>query len=54
MYWWFIIPAIILALMSDRIDVAVKGEKKVKKVLLACSVGAVVVLLIPLIMRLFL
>ncbi len=53
MYWWFLIPAIILALMSERIDVAVKGEKKVKKVLLVCSIGAIVILVIPLIVNLF-
>ena len=35
----FIMAAILCALFSDRIDMAVKGEQRVKKVILVFSAG---------------
>jgi len=43
MYWIFILLAIICALFSDKIDTAVKADKKLKKVILIFSVGVLLV-----------
>lgn len=30
-YWWLLVPAIFLAIFSDKIDEAVKADEKLKK-----------------------
>lgn len=37
------IAAIMCALFADKIDAAVKGDKKVTKVIIVCSVGVLLV-----------
>ncbi len=38
LYWLFLIPAIVLALFSDKIDKAANANKKLKKWLIAVCV----------------
>ena len=45
----FIMAAILCALFSDRIDMAVKGEQRVKKVILVFSAGVCSVCMIAVI-----
>ena len=33
-YWWFLIPAFFLLIFSDRIDRAVKANRKLRKAML--------------------
>ncbi len=37
-YWQLLIPAFVLALFSDKIDIALKGDKKIKKLFVFLSV----------------
>ena len=43
------IVAIVCALFSDKIDTAVKGDKQVKKVIVVCSVGALLIFTIAIV-----
>ena len=36
-YWWFLIPAFFLLIFSDRIDRAVKANRKLRKAMALCS-----------------
>ena len=46
-----LIGAVIAAIFSERIDKAVEGKGLVRKVVLACSTGIVLVTLIPVCMK---
>lgn len=48
-YWLFMIMAIVCALFSDKIDGAVKTDKKLKKVILVLSVRVLLVCTIAMI-----
>ena len=48
-YWWFLIPAICLAIFSEKIGMAVKADKKLRKVILVFSAGVILVCIIPMI-----
>lgn len=37
-YWQLLIPAIVLALFSDKIDIALKGDKKIKRLFILLNV----------------
>lgn len=52
-YWWLLIPAIFLAIFSEKIDMAVKTDKKLKKVILVFSVGVIMVCAIAIIVSQF-
>ena len=41
--WWFLIPAIVLAVFSGSIDTALKANGELKKVILVFSVGVLFV-----------
>ena len=43
------IAAIVCALFADKIDTAVKGDKKVKKVIVVFSVGVLLVCMIAIV-----
>ena len=45
-YWWLLVPAIFLAIFSDKIDEAAKADKKLKKVTLVICAGVVLITLI--------
>ena len=45
-YWILLIPAIVCALLADKIDAYAKADKKLKKVLIVFSVGTILVTLI--------
>ena len=46
-----LISAVVAAIFSERIDEAVEGKGLVRKVVLACSAGIVLVILIPVCMK---
>lgn len=48
-YWIFVILAIVCALFSDKIDTAIKADKKLKKVIVIFSVGVLLVCTIAII-----
>ncbi len=48
-----ILAAIVCALFSDKIDSAVKGDKKVKKVIVIFSVGVLLVCTIVIIVSMY-
>lgn len=52
-YWWLLIPAIFMAIFSEKIDIAVKADKKLKKVILVFSVGVIMVCAIAIIVSQF-
>ena len=52
-YWWFLIPAIVLAVFSGSIDAALKSNGELKKVILVFSVGVVLVCCIAITASLF-
>ena len=52
-YWCFLIPAILLAIFSDKIDEAAKADEKLKKVILVICVGVVLITLIRVVSDLF-
>lgn len=43
LYWWFLIPAIAMAIFSDKIDKAANADKKLKKWLIAACVILVLI-----------
>ena len=45
-YWWLLVPAIFLAIFSDKIDKAAKADEKLKKVILVICAGVVLITLI--------
>lgn len=51
--WWLLIPAIFLAVFSEKIDMAVKADKSLKKVILVFSTGVIIVCSIAIIVSLF-
>lgn len=53
MFWWLLIPAILLAIFSEKIDIAVKADNKLKKVILVFSAGVIVVCAIAIIVSQF-
>ena len=52
-YWWFLMPAIFLAIFSDKIDEAARADKKLKKVILVICAGVVLITLIRVVSDLF-
>lgn len=52
-YWWLLVPAIFLAIFSDKIDEAVKADEKLKKVILVICAGVVLITLIRVVSDLF-
>lgn len=53
LYWWLLIPAILLAIFSDRIDKAVKADKKLGKVVLVFGSGVALVCFIAILASYF-
>lgn len=52
LYWWLFILAIFFCIFADKIDGAVKADKKLKKIIIVISAGVVVVVLMGIIARL--
>lgn len=52
-YWWFLIPAILCALFADKIDRAVQGNRKVRRIIWIVCVGVCAILLVPPLSSLF-
>lgn len=52
-YWCFFIPAIFLAIFSDKFDEAAKADEKLKKVILVICAGVVLITLIRVVSDLF-
>lgn len=53
-YWIFLVAAIAYVLCADQIDRAVHGNKQGKKVILIASIGACVICMIPVLVRMIL
>ena len=50
-YWWFLIPAFFLLIFSDRIDRAVKANRKLRKAMLVILALCSGLLLVSIMLR---
>lgn len=52
-YWWFLMPAIFLAIFSDKIYEAAKVDENLKKIILVICAGVVLITPIRVVADLF-